>query len=81
MGILIDDPAVPIDLDTKMSTVIPQEWRLQDPIAQKSANLVDLFGLRTGLPPHSFVQRGGLSLADLVSKFRYLRPSAEFREG
>ncbi|KAF9524480.1 beta-lactamase/transpeptidase-like protein [Crepidotus variabilis] len=65
---------------TKMQDLMP-EWGLMDMDAEHGATIQDLLSHRTGMPRHDFSYhfRDG-SLGDMISKLRYLRPSAELRE-
>ena len=53
VGLLAVNEIVPIGWDTKINDILPNMlWVLQDPIAQRHANLVDILSHRTSLPCH-----------------------------
>ncbi|KAE9393923.1 beta-lactamase/transpeptidase-like protein [Gymnopus androsaceus JB14] len=68
-----------ISWDTKISSIIP-EWEMSDPVASSESTIIDLMSHRTGLPRHDEVYYETQSLSSLISKIKYLRPSAGFRE-
>ncbi|KIJ33420.1 hypothetical protein M422DRAFT_35523 [Sphaerobolus stellatus SS14] len=81
IGLLVEDEKYPINWDTKVKDLLPKaEWKLQDNIAEQNANLIDILSHRTGLPRHDHSYSRTDTVRSLVSKLRYLKPSAEFRE-
>jgi len=68
-----------ISWDTKISSIIP-EWEMSDPVASSESTIIDLMSHRTGLPRHDEVYYETQSLSSLISKIKYLRPSAGFHE-
>lgn len=68
-----------LDWDRPVREYLPG-FRLRDPVANDSANLVDLLSHRTGLPRHDLVwYASGLDRAQLVDRLRHLEPSKGFR--
>lgn len=51
-----------------------------DPYATQAADILDLAGMRTGLPRHDFALAPGLTSSDLLAKMAHLKPSAELRQ-
>ncbi|KIJ31704.1 hypothetical protein M422DRAFT_266604 [Sphaerobolus stellatus SS14] len=81
IGLLVEDEKYPINWDTKIKDILPKgEWKLQDSAMEEQANLIDILSHRTGLPRHDVSYSRTDTLRTLVSKLRYLRPSAEFRK-
>lgn len=81
LGMLVEDEAYSLSWDTKISDIIPGgEWVLQDPSMEKNATLIDILSHRTGLPAHDLSYSRTDTPISLISKLRYLRPSAEFRD-
>ena len=80
LGTLVEGSNSSLKWTTKVADILGADWKLQDPIAQEHANLLDIFSHRTGLPRHDIGQRRGETNAEVVKSLRYLRPSAEFRE-
>ncbi|KAJ7153556.1 beta-lactamase/transpeptidase-like protein [Mycena crocata] len=80
-GLLISNQSLstPISWTTKMATMIP-EWELMDPIASAGSSIMDLMSHRTGLPRHDIMFGKNDTLPAIISRLRYLKPSAEFRE-
>jgi len=80
LGTLLDNSNSSLQWTTKISDILGDDWKLEDPIAQKHANLLDILSHRTGLPRHDIGYRRGETAAEAVRALRYLRPSTEFRE-
>ncbi|KIK54979.1 hypothetical protein GYMLUDRAFT_99753 [Collybiopsis luxurians FD-317 M1] len=80
-GLLISNESLSprISWSTKISSIIP-EWELADPIASSQSEIIDLMSHRTGLPRHDIFYHDEDMPLNLISKLKYLRPSAEFRE-
>lgn len=72
--------SVPLEWSTKVATILGDDWKLQDKIAESHADLVDILSHRTGLPRHDLGWRKNVSTKEAVKQLRYLRPSAEFRQ-
>ncbi|KAF9524491.1 beta-lactamase/transpeptidase-like protein [Crepidotus variabilis] len=69
-----------LNWQTKMKDLIPG-WSLMDKDAEVGSTIQDLLSHRTGMPKHEFSYKLKDGLLDnMISTFRYLRPSAEFRE-
>ncbi|MBK8021148.1 MAG: serine hydrolase [Chloroflexi bacterium] len=78
VGLLVDEGKT--TWDTRIRDVLP-EFRLYDSVATEYANFRDLLGHRTGLPRHDAMWYGSeAGREELVSRLRYLKPSATFRE-
>ncbi|MBK8021761.1 MAG: serine hydrolase [Chloroflexi bacterium] len=78
VGLLVDEGKT--TWDTRIRDVLP-EFRLYDSVATEYANFRDLLGHRTGLPRHDAMWYGSQACREeLVSRLRYLKPSATFRE-
>ena len=80
LGTLVEGSNSSLKWTTKVADILGGDWKLQDPIAQKHANLLDILSHRTGLPRHDVGWRRGETIAEAVKALRYLRPSSEFRE-
>ncbi|KAE9390134.1 beta-lactamase/transpeptidase-like protein [Gymnopus androsaceus JB14] len=80
-GLLISNESLSprISWNTKISSIIP-EWEMSDPVASSESTIIDLMSHRTGLPGYDEVYYEKQSLSSLISKIKYLRPSAGFRE-
>ncbi|KAF5382272.1 hypothetical protein D9757_008953 [Collybiopsis confluens] len=81
-GILLSDETMSPRLSwkSKISQILPGDWKLQDPIASSETTLIDMLSHRTGIPRHEHVYSLDDTLASLLHKIQFLRPSAEFRE-
>ncbi|KAJ7018061.1 hypothetical protein C8F04DRAFT_1153218, partial [Mycena alexandri] len=53
-----------------------EKWGLMDPIASSESTIVDVM---SGLPQHDFILQHG-TVADVIRRLRYLKPSTGFRE-
>ena len=80
VGTLVEGSNSSLKWTTKVADILRDDWKLEDPIAQKHANLLDILSHRTGLPRHDVGLRRGETAAEGVKALRYLRPSVEFRE-
>ncbi|KAE9386331.1 beta-lactamase/transpeptidase-like protein [Gymnopus androsaceus JB14] len=49
-------------------------------VASSQSTIIDLMSHRTGLPGHDLFYHKNQNRSSLISKIKYLRPSAEFRE-
>ncbi|KAJ4464091.1 beta-lactamase/transpeptidase-like protein [Lentinula edodes] len=80
-GLLISNESLSsqISWNTKIASIIP-EWKLSDPVASTESTIIDLMSHRTGLPRHDIAYHETQSAQSLISKLKYLRPSAEFRD-
>ncbi|KAJ3866380.1 beta-lactamase/transpeptidase-like protein [Lentinula novae-zelandiae] len=80
-GLLISNESLSprISWNTKIASIIP-EWELSDPVASTESTIIDLMSHRTGLPRHDIAYHETQSAQSLISKLKYLRPSAEFRD-
>ncbi|KAK1235670.1 hypothetical protein PQX77_001090 [Marasmius sp. AFHP31] len=80
-GLLVTNESLTprISWDTKIASLIPS-WELVDPIASNESSIKDLMSHRTGLPRHDFMVRRDDTLPALIERFKYLKPSTEFRE-
>ncbi|KAF7431198.1 hypothetical protein PC9H_006919 [Pleurotus ostreatus] len=80
-GLLIANQSLepPISWDTKIKNIIPG-WGLTDPVASEEATIIDLMSHRTGMPRHDFVASLAANMTDVIQKFHFLKPSAEFRQ-
>ncbi|KAJ3933342.1 MAG: beta-lactamase/transpeptidase-like protein [Lentinula lateritia] len=79
-GLLVSNESLSprISWNTKIASIIP-EWELSDPVASTESTIIDLMSHRTGLPRHDIAYHETQSAQSLISKLKYLRPSAEFR--
>ncbi|KAJ7025417.1 beta-lactamase/transpeptidase-like protein [Mycena alexandri] len=79
-GLLISNDSLSprISWDTKIASFVP-EWGLMDPIASSESTIVDVMSHRTGLPRHDIILQHG-TVADVIRRLRYLKPSTGFRE-
>jgi CubicO group peptidase (beta-lactamase class C family) len=78
LGMLVDEGTLAWDVPVQQ--YLPQ-FRLVDPIATAHTTLRDLVTMRTGLPRHDWMWVGNpMSYGELVSRLRYLEPTAGFRE-
>ncbi|KAF8312197.1 beta-lactamase/transpeptidase-like protein [Clavulina sp. PMI_390] len=87
LGKLIDEGAtlpnssLPLKWSTKVVDILGDDWQLEDKVAERYADLIDVMSHRTGLPTHNLGWLRGDSTAQAVRNLRYLRPSKEFRQG
>lgn len=70
----------PLKWSTKVADILEDDWQLEDKVAKRQADLIDILSHRTGLPRHDMGWRRGQTGADAVTKLRYLRASTEFRQ-
>ena len=80
LGTLLDNSNSSLQWTTKIVDILGDDWKLEDPIAQQHANILDILSHRTGLPGHGLGWRRGETAAEAVRALRFLRPSTEFRE-
>ncbi|KAJ8081127.1 hypothetical protein PM082_017969 [Marasmius tenuissimus] len=80
-GLLVTNESLTprISWDTKIASLIPS-WELVDPIASNESSIKDLMSHRTGLPRHDWMVHRDDTLPALIKRFKYLKPSTEFRE-
>ncbi|KAJ7575150.1 beta-lactamase/transpeptidase-like protein [Mycena floridula] len=80
-GLLISNESLSprISWDTKIASVIP-EWQLMDPVATTESTIVDLMSHRTGMPNHEFMYSKEDDILSMIKRFKYLKPSAGFRD-
>ncbi|KAJ7160945.1 beta-lactamase/transpeptidase-like protein, partial [Mycena filopes] len=80
-GLLISNQTLPkpVTWNTKLASIIP-EWGLMDPVASAGASIMDLMSHRTGLPRHDVSLGFSDTLPAVISRLKYLKPSAEFRQ-
>ncbi|KAK1235674.1 hypothetical protein PQX77_001094 [Marasmius sp. AFHP31] len=80
-GLLVTNESLTprISWDTKIASLIPS-WELADPIASNESSIKDLMSHRTGLPRHDWMVHRDDTLPALIKRFKYLKPSTEFRE-
>lgn len=55
----MSNSSIPLEWNTKVSTILPQEWKLQDKVAEAEADLLDILSHRTGLPRHDLADFTG----------------------
>ncbi|EJD51732.1 beta-lactamase/transpeptidase-like protein [Auricularia subglabra TFB-10046 SS5] len=81
VGHLVANKSVDLEWTSKVRRVLPG-FELEDEVATRDANLIDLFSHRTGLPRHDWAYRyDGEPPADFSLRMvKHLRPSTEFRE-
>lgn len=80
LGTLVESDKSDLTWSCRISDILKDDWKLEDPITEKYANLVDILSHRTGLPGHGHAWLRGHTAADAVRNLKYLRPSAEFRD-
>ncbi|KAI0645138.1 beta-lactamase/transpeptidase-like protein [Trametes meyenii] len=68
------------DWDTKIASMLPDEWGLGDEWTTRSANFRDAFGHVTGLPRYDYTYKEGDTSHDLLLRMRNLRTAYELRE-
>ncbi|KAJ6529134.1 beta-lactamase/transpeptidase-like protein [Mycena vulgaris] len=80
-GLLISNETLTprISWTSKMASILPG-WKLMDPVATSESTILDLMSHRTGMPRHDFLVPSAASVADVISRLQYLRPSTGFRE-
>ncbi|KAF8884171.1 beta-lactamase/transpeptidase-like protein [Infundibulicybe gibba] len=80
-GLLIHNETLSprVSWNSRVGTLIP-EWSLMDPLASNRSTIIDLMSHRTGLPRHDLSYGVSDDIQTVLSKTKYLRPSAEFRE-
>ncbi|KAI0669583.1 beta-lactamase/transpeptidase-like protein [Trametes maxima] len=91
-GLLVDDfahgrnvtPLPPgisrFDWDTKIASMLPDEWGLDDEWTTRAANFRDAFGHVTGLPRYDYTYKPGDTSHDLLLRMKDLRTAYELRE-
>ncbi|KAJ7624741.1 beta-lactamase/transpeptidase-like protein [Roridomyces roridus] len=65
--------------DTRIGSVLP-EWELMDEEMERGVTIQDMLSHRTGIPGHLYAYPTEGQVAEMISKFRYFRPSAALRE-
>ncbi|KAL4254577.1 class-A beta-lactamase family protein [Abortiporus biennis] len=92
MAILMDDfenhrnmTSLPLNVgvfnwQTKITDLLPLEWKLMDEWASSKANLRDIFSHVTGLPMHDFSYEKSDTPIDLIRRMKHLKPTHELRE-
>lgn len=80
LGMLVEKSNPSLNWTTKIVDILGDDWQLEDKIAERHADLLDILSHRTGLPRHEMGWHRGQKAADAVTKLRYLRPSSEFRQ-
>ncbi|KZP01817.1 beta-lactamase/transpeptidase-like protein [Calocera viscosa TUFC12733] len=91
LGLLIEDykdgrgkvplPAgVHLNWDTKVASLLPGEFVLQDAYASTHVSLADLCSHLSGVPGNDLAYGPDSSTKEIVKGLRYLRPGAELRE-
>ncbi|KAF8884170.1 beta-lactamase/transpeptidase-like protein [Infundibulicybe gibba] len=80
-GLLIHNQTLSprVSWNSRIGSLIP-EWSLMDPLASNRSTIIDLMSHRTGLPRHDLSYRASDDIQTVISKTKFLRPSAEFRE-
>ncbi|KAF8879112.1 beta-lactamase/transpeptidase-like protein [Infundibulicybe gibba] len=80
-GLLISNETLSprVSWNSRIGSLIPS-WGLMDPLASNRSTVIDLMSHRTGLPRHEISYRASDDTQTIVSKTKFLRPSAEFRE-
>ncbi|KAK7062275.1 beta-lactamase domain-containing protein [Favolaschia claudopus] len=68
------------DWDTKVTDLLPGEWKTEDEFSTVKADLRDLLSHVTGLPAHDMSYSANDSPHDLVVRMRNLRTAYEFRQ-
>ncbi|KAF7348707.1 Beta-lactamase domain-containing protein [Mycena venus] len=66
--------------ETKMHDLLPGEWKTEDEVSTREANLIDLLSHVTGLPTHDVSYSPDDSPHDLVLRMRNLRAAYELRQ-
>ncbi|KAL0574601.1 hypothetical protein V5O48_007351 [Marasmius crinis-equi] len=81
-GLLISNKSLPtpITWNTKIKSIMPDLWELQDPIATSETTIIDAMSHRTGLPRHDIMYTRNDTTESLLKRLRGLKPSAGFRE-
>jgi CubicO group peptidase (beta-lactamase class C family) len=78
LGILVDEGL--LDWDAPLQEYLPR-FRLADASRSAQVTLRDCLAMRTGLPRHDWVFDGNrITRADLLTRLRFLKLSAGFRE-
>ncbi|KAI0271640.1 beta-lactamase/transpeptidase-like protein [Gloeopeniophorella convolvens] len=92
LGILIDDFAhgrnvtpLPTGLSSltwksKLADILPHDWKLSDPWASGSANLIDILSHVSGTAGHDLAIKQTDTVLDVTRNLRNFRPSFELRE-
>ncbi|KAF8884172.1 beta-lactamase/transpeptidase-like protein [Infundibulicybe gibba] len=80
-GLLIHNETLSprVSWNSRIGSLIP-EWSLMDPLASNRSTIIDLMSHRTGLPRHDLSYGVSDDIQTILSKTKFLRPSAEFRE-
>ncbi|KAF8314955.1 beta-lactamase/transpeptidase-like protein [Clavulina sp. PMI_390] len=80
-GSTLPGSSLPLKWSTKIADILGDDWQLEDKIAERYADLIDIMSHRSGLPRHDMAWLRGETSGQAVRKLRYLRPSEEFRQG
>ncbi|KAI8852771.1 beta-lactamase/transpeptidase-like protein [Chytridium lagenaria] len=67
-----------LDWKTPVSKLYPG-FEFKDPIANEHATLIDILSHRSGLPRHDLMFKWNSS-EEIISRIKYLEPTAQFRE-
>ncbi|KAF5373044.1 hypothetical protein D9758_001607 [Tetrapyrgos nigripes] len=78
-GLLVSNESLSLSWKTKITSILP-DWGLNDSYATSHSIILDLMGHRTGLPHHDLMYEANVSSSDMLTRIKYLKPSAEFRE-
>ncbi|KAI4281175.1 MAG: hypothetical protein L6R38_003890 [Xanthoria sp. 2 TBL-2021] len=82
IALLIDDPTKQIQLDTPISSLIPDDFVLSDSYATSHTTLIDALSHRVGLASFDPLYFDtNTSVKDVTRKLRYLNFVKEFRAG
>ncbi|KAI8610923.1 beta-lactamase/transpeptidase-like protein [Chytriomyces sp. MP71] len=76
VGILVDEGK--LDWETPVTSLYPMQFK--DPVANASANLIDIMSHRTGLANHFFLTFTWRTDAELLDKIQHLDSFAPFRD-
>ncbi|KAG7095302.1 hypothetical protein E1B28_006068 [Marasmius oreades] len=81
-GILISNKTIstPITWDTKIKSILPDLWELQDRVATSESTITDAMSHRTGLPRHDLMYTRNDTTISILERLRHLKPSSGFRE-
>ncbi|KAL0573922.1 hypothetical protein V5O48_008019, partial [Marasmius crinis-equi] len=81
-GLLISNKSLPMPItwNTKIKSILPDLWGLQDPIATSETTIIDAMSHRTGLPRDDGMYTRNDTTESILKRLRGLKQSAGFRE-
>ncbi|KAF9269747.1 beta-lactamase/transpeptidase-like protein [Marasmius fiardii PR-910] len=81
-GLLVSNKSLitPVTWDTKVKSILPDLWELQDDIATSESTITDVMSHRTGVPRHDLMYTRDDTTLGILERLRHLKTSSGFRE-